>query len=632
MNSALEIAAPPLIAFAAAAASVVPIRRLARRFAVVANPVADSRHSEPTPYFGGLSIVGATLVAIAVTTGLPLWMALSTLAMLAVGIVDDAIVLTPRQKLWANIIVGLGLVIALPGFGLAPWPVVNAALALFWLLSTTNSFNLIDGLDGLASGVGIVIAAAIAVIAMLYHDPVLAGWSLALAGALAGFLIYNSHPASIFMGDGGALPVGLLLGVLSLRAGALATNSRLTLYVFPVLVMLVPLLDTAIVTVTRMATGRGISRRGLDHSHDRLLALGLSDQRAVLLCWAAAAVSAACAVVAGVIPHPYLISTLPLIVLPASAVGLFMMDLSFDLEPPGIAYRDLPGLARLVLRGSYQWRLADAALDGVLVSAAWFGAFLIRSGFTIDDRTLAPLVQSLPWVIVASYAAFAVTGVYRVIWRYAGLSNVIRFACAAALAGFLLLGISELGPVVVDASTCLLFALLTFNLLAASRMSFRILRGAIRRLASHNERVLIVGAGELGETAARNLAHDRSWPQRLLVGFADDDSFKRGKLVEGLNVLGSLDDLERIYSATAFNQILIADDSLREEQLSTLWSFANRQDLGLGRFSIGLSEVGLGEERNGASRTRGLRQELRRAKSAAGDTDLRTSYPRASHG
>ncbi len=631
MNSELEIVATPLIAFAIAAGSVVPVRRLARRFSVVANPVPDSRHSEPTPYFGGLSIIGATLVAIAVTTGLPLWMALSTLAMLAVGIVDDAVVLTPRQKLWANIVVGLGLVIGLPRFGLVPWPIVDAALALFWLLSTTNSFNLIDGLDGLASGVGIVAAAAIAALAILHHDLVLAGWSFALAGALAGFLLYNSHPASIFMGDGGALPVGLLLGVLSLRAGGLATNSRLTIYVFPVLAMLVPLLDTAIVTVTRMATGRGISKRGLDHSHHRLLSLGLSDRRAAYLCWIAEAVSASCAVVVGVIPHPWLISILPLMILAASTVGLFMMDLSFDSKPPGIAYGYLPRLARLILRASYQWRVADVALDGVLVCAAWFGAFLIRSDFTIDNQALLSPIQSLPWVIVASYAAFVVAGVYRVIWRYAGLSSVVRFAGAATIAAVLLLGIAKFRPVAVDGSVAVLFALLTFNLLVASRMSFRVLRAGIRRLALPDERVLIVGAGELGETAARSLLHDRSQLQRL-VGFVDDDGFKRGGLIEGLSVLGSLSDLERIHSATAFNQILIADDSLQPEQLSSLWSFADEQDLGLGRFSIEVSEVGLGEERNGAARSRASRQELRRPRAAASDPDLRTSYPRASHG
>ena len=519
--------------------------------------------------------------------------------MLAVGIVDDALVLTPRQKLWANIVVGLGLVIVLPRFGLAPWPIVDAALALFWLVSTTNSFNLIDGLDGLASGIGIIAAVAIAAIAILHHDLVLAGWSLALAGALAGFLLYNFHPASIFMGDGGALPVGLLLGVLSLRAAGLATNSRLTIYVFPVLAMLVPLLDTAIVTVTRMATGRGISKRGLDHSHHRLLSLGLSDQRAVLVCWIAAAAGAACAVVAGIIPHPYLISTLPLMVLAAATAGLFLMDLSFDSQPPGIAHGHLPRLARFIVRGSYQWRVADVALDGVLICTAWFGAFLIRSDFIIDNHALVAPMQSLPWVIAASYAAFAVSGVYRVMWRYAGLSNVIRFAGAAAIAAVVLLGLSKIQPLAVDGSTALLFAILTFNLLVASRMSFRILRAGIGRLALPDERVLIIGTGELGETAARSLLHDRSRLQ--LVGFVDDDGFKRGKLIEGLNVLGSLDDLERIHSATAFNQILIADDSLDESQLSLLWSFANEWDLSFGRFSIEVSDLGLGEERNGTA-------------------------------
>ena len=240
-------------------------------------------------------------------------------------------------------------------------------------------------------------------------------------------------------------------------------------------------------------------------------------------------------------------------------------------------------------------------------------------------------MQSLPWVIAASYAAFAVSGVYRVIWRYAGLSNVIRFAGAAAIAAVLLLGLSKIRPLAVDGSAAVLFAILAFNLLVASRMSFRILRAGIGRLALPDERVLIIGTGELGETAARSLLHDRSRLQRL-VGFVDDDGFKRGGLIEGLNVLG----LAERPGTNPFRHRLQPDTDrgrfARPEQLSSLWSFADEWDLSLGRFSIEVSDLGLGEERNGTGRTRASRQELRRSRTAASDPDLRPSYPRASHG
>jgi UDP-GlcNAc:undecaprenyl-phosphate/decaprenyl-phosphate GlcNAc-1-phosphate transferase len=634
MNGDLKILATPLLAFVVAAVSFVPVRRLALRFGAVAYPGPDSRHSAATPYFGGLSIIGATLAALAVEGNLPWWLALGALAMLAVGAVDDAIELSPRQKFGANLVVALVLVAMVPGFGLAPWPLVDAALAIFWLLSTTNAFNLIDGLDGLAAGIGIIAAVAIAATALLHHDTALAGLSLALAGALAGFLMFNFHPASIFMGDGGALPAGLLLGVLSLRAAGLAGNSRLTIYVFPMLVMLVPLLDTAIVSVTRLATGRGISRRGRDHSHDRLLALGLSDERAVVLCWAVAACGAFCAVEGAMLPHRYLVTILPLMALLVAAAGLFMMDLTFDSEPPGIASGYLPRLAQLVLHVSYKWRLVDVALDGILITAAYFGAFLIRLDFRIDDRTATALIHGLPWVMFASYPAFSVTGVYRVIWRYAGLSSVLRFGAAAVLATVLLAALSALRPVAVSGSVLILFAMLTFNLLVLSRLSFRILRAGIRHLVLNDRRVLIVGAGSLGEAAARSLADDRLPAQRL-VGFVDDDGFKRGKLLDGRPVLGSLDDLPQIHAATGFTRILIADDSLAEERLSLVWSLAHDQSnegpgIEIRVFSMETTDPE-SDERNERLLRLAARPELRRTKSLT-DADRRPTAPRASRG
>ena len=430
---------------------------------------------------------------------------------------------------------------------------------------------------------------------MIHGDTLAAYQGLAVGGALAGFMFYNFHPASIFMGDCGALPLGLILGLIALRVGDLAGNSRLPRYVVPILLMLVPLLDTAIVSVSRMATGRPISRRGLDHSHHRLLSLGLSDRRAVMMCWSVAAVAASCAVVLTVLPHPYLLATLPIIVVAFALMGLFMIDLTFDSIAPGAASGYRQGLAGFILTYSYKRRVAEALLDAALIPAAYFGAFLLRLDFYIDDGRMMSLLHSLPAVMAVTYGAFLVAGIYRGIWRYASVSDVIRFANGAVLAGTLVVVASLVVPIALSGSVAALYVILLFNLLVASRMSFRALRRGVALLAAPHERVLIVGAGELAEAAARYITAVRGRRFKL-IGFVDDDSFTIGKLVHGRRVMGTLEDLDRIYVAQQFSQVLVATDPIPRERMALLWDFASRRHLPMRRFSIRVNDMGLAAE------------------------------------
>ncbi len=586
----VKLAAMPLIAFALAALTMPLAKGIARWLGILSAPYTEAQHKERTPLMGGAAIIVAILAAMAVGRVLPLWMLLGTAALFVVGLVDDAYVLRARWKLMLQIVVVLMVLAIGPRMRLAPWPLVNAGLAGFFLLSTVNAFNLIDGLDGLAAGVGIIVAAGAAAISLLHGDARAAGQALIVAGALAGFLIYNRHPASIFMGDSGALPLGLLLGAMALHAGNLAGNSRLPRYVVPILIMLVPLLDTAIVSVSRMATGTPLSRRGLDHSHHRLLSLGLSDRRAVALVWSLAALTAACAVVLTRLPHQYLLATLPIIIAAFGVIGLFMIDLTFDVNSPGVAYDNLRGPARFILTFSYKRRMAEAALDLALIPAAYFGAFLIRLDFKINDPLMASFISSLPLVMVATYASFLIAGIYRGIWRYASVSDVIRFANGSVLAGIFVVLTSLVVPLEMSGSIAVLYVILLLNLLVASRMSFRALRRGVGLLALPDERVLIVGAGELAEAAARYLTSYRG--QRLkLVGFVDDDSFTQGKLVHGRRVLGTLADLERIYQTRRFSQVLVAAEAITGDRMEQLRQFAGGHRLSVRRFTIRLNEV-----------------------------------------
>jgi UDP-GlcNAc:undecaprenyl-phosphate GlcNAc-1-phosphate transferase len=575
--------------FALAAVLIPLAKAIAWRFNVVAEPNHESGHPRPTPVLGGIAIVIAVLTALALVGALPLWMLAGTGLLLGVGVADDAVALTPSHKfILEALVVTVFLSSGPPLPEITRWPLVNAIGVAFYMLAVINAFNLVDGLDGLASGVGIMAASAVGVVAWWSRDAGLAYAATATVAAFGAFLLFNFHPASIFMGDSGALPMGFLLGALALEGSALEANSHLSKAVFPLFVMLVPLLDTSIVTISRIATSNPISRRGLDHSHHRLLMLGLSVRRAVLVSWAFAAAGAVCAAGLTFFNHAYLLSVMPFLIVLIGVAGLFMIDLTFEGQAPAVAYGYVRGAARYLLSFAYKRRLAEAALDLALIPAAYFGAFLLRRDFMMNDGIVGSLIRSTPVILVATYAAFALTGVYRGIWRYAGLADIIRFANGALLAGTFITIASLFVPIELSGSIIVLYAILLFNLLAFTRLSFQTLRRAIAMLALPTERVLIVGAGRTGEAAVHYIFSGNEHRSQL-VGFVDDDAFKAGKLVHGRAVLGPLDDLERIYAATGFHRILIAADNIGEDRLALVAAFANTRELPIERFSIAVS-------------------------------------------
>jgi FlaA1/EpsC-like NDP-sugar epimerase len=278
-----------------------------------------------------------------------------------------------------------------------------------------------------------------------------------------------------------------------------------------------------------------------------------------------------------------------------------MIDLTFDSHAPGIAYGYLQGLARFILSLSYKRRFTDAGLDIVLITAAYFGAFLIRFDFMVDDGRVALMVASLPRVIVATWIAFLFAGVYRGIWRYASFSDVWRFANGCMLTGFLVVLLSMSLMTAPSRSITALYVILLFNLVVASRLSFRGLRKAVALLAARTDRVLIVGAGEMAEAAARYIVSSRSRNLRL-VGFADDDNFKLGKFVHGYKVLGTIEELAKIHAGTAFNQILVAAEMIAGDRIALVRAFANAHQLAVRRFSIRLNEMGISAEPASAGR------------------------------
>jgi len=206
------------------------------------------------------------------------------------GIADDLKPLPAKLKLViqiaaAAVAVYLGVrveVLSNPMGGvilLAPW--ISYGLTVFWLVGITNTINLIDGLDGLAGGVSLIAASTCALIAFQTRQPALALLSIALVGATIGFLRYNWNPAKIFMGDSGSLFLGFTLGAIAV-VGLLKVVATAALLV-PILILGVPIFDTTFAIIRRAAQRRPIFSPDRGHLHHRLLGMGFSQRRAVLV-------------------------------------------------------------------------------------------------------------------------------------------------------------------------------------------------------------------------------------------------------------------------------------------------------------------------------------------------------------
>src|SRR5262245_21319597 len=238
-------------------------RTVARRIAFVAKPRADRWHRREIALAGGVGIFAAFAPAVAYFQAWPILAGAG--AMFVLGLLDDIFRLKPYAKLAGQLLVA-GLTVALgPMLPWTPFPILNEALSLFWIIGITNAMNLLDNMDGLSAGVAVVVAVFQSAFFLLYGQLDLAAISAALAGALLGFLVFNWNPASIFMGDCGALFLGYTLAVLAMAHGYGRARGLVIVIAAPVLVMLVPIFDTTFVTITRILRGRPLSKGGRDH-------------------------------------------------------------------------------------------------------------------------------------------------------------------------------------------------------------------------------------------------------------------------------------------------------------------------------------------------------------------------------
>ena len=275
------------------------LRDTLRRLGILDHPEGNRKiHRAPIPRGGGLAIAIAYVVSCLVVRyffgsafdqqlGLVWKILTATVVILAVGLMDDLFGLKPWQKLTGQLV----------GAGIACWKGIiisggshqdawwSIPLTIVWLLVCSNAFNLVDGMDGLAAGLGLVSTVAIFFGAGLQHNHQLAIATIPLAGALLGFLRYNFSRATIFLGDSGSLSLGFVLGCFSIAW--IGHSSSLQGLAAPIIALSIPLLDVTLAIGRRLLRGQHIFAADRRHIHHRLLDRGMTPKKAVLVLYAA---------------------------------------------------------------------------------------------------------------------------------------------------------------------------------------------------------------------------------------------------------------------------------------------------------------------------------------------------------
>lgn len=272
---------------------------VARRLGLLDRPDAQKAHLELTPYLGGVAVAVGLVVAgfvIGSTVRQAAVVAACALVILLLGLVDDLRGLGPAVRVSIEGALAVVLWSEHVRAGFFGIPALDLALTIVWIVAVTNALNLLDNMDGLASGVTALASLAYFAIAVSQGDYLVASFAAALAGASVGFLRHNFPPARIFLGDAGSLLLGFLLAVLGLMLDLDVANDVLRIGV-QALILGVPVFDTLFVVVSRLRGGRPLLLGGKDHSSHRLAAFGLSGRQVALATYAAQLACSSIAVV-----------------------------------------------------------------------------------------------------------------------------------------------------------------------------------------------------------------------------------------------------------------------------------------------------------------------------------------------
>jgi UDP-N-acetylmuramyl pentapeptide phosphotransferase/UDP-N-acetylglucosamine-1-phosphate transferase len=570
------------------------VRSMAIRFGVVDLPDARRPHKSLTARGGGVAVVfgvhAACLVAVLISGPMLagaldlLWwqkFAMASLVLLVVGVIDDVRGMRPLIKLGGQVAAALIMWFSGTRFGLLlgynlPAP-LDCALVVIWLVAIINAFNLIDGLDGLASGLAIISAVGLCGILLMQQSPGEVLLLLGFIGACLGFLRYNFNPASIFLGDTGSMFIGFTLGVVSLQT--FNKNTFLISMAIPIMVLGVPIYDALLAIWRRSVrswvsgknggTRRGIMQPDVEHLHHRLSKSGLSTKRVATFLY--------------LLNGGLVVFGLAIMLFQSHAAGIFLIALLagvyvlmrqlavIELRETGSAI--LTGLRRPT--HSTLKALAYPAWDMI-----WLAGSLALIMWAVEGQRVDfwhSWFVDLPIWVTPTFSLLALSRTYVTYWPRARLRDVLMVLFWLQTGIIFSLGLA----LIIDpesGSTWLLRAVLVAGISHPVIVTSRLIDRCIEELvlwlkrqgdaAGEPERVVLYGAGVRAQLFLKDRAMTISKKPdgRQILGFVDDEKGLHFQWVYGFLVLGGLKELPLLIERQRVSRVIIVSNLLPESR------------------------------------------------------------------
>jgi UDP-GlcNAc:undecaprenyl-phosphate GlcNAc-1-phosphate transferase len=563
-------------------AALTPVVKIiAVKTGYVVQPRQDRWHKKPTPLLGGIAIFLSFSASYLLAFGFDrktMPVLIGGFLIFLLGLVDDLKRLNPQVKLIGQITVAAVLISLDVVVKIIPYPVIAIPVTFLWIVGLTNSFNLLDNMDGLSAGTAAICALALFAFSLSSGDRSVALCSILLAGACAGFLFYNFNPASIFMGDCGSMFLGCTLAAIAIIGTVQHVSGLFVAVLIPLFILGIPIFDTVFVTFFRKVRGQPISQGGRDHVSHRLVNMGLSERNAVLVLYVISALFGAGALFYNQISPFVIVICLILVIL-----GLFYFGVFLGQSDWRVAQKAISELRQRRLAGPLMptlQKFIELFIDLILIVIAYFAAYLIRYEGTMTRSHMSQFVGTLPIVIVVKIVVFAYFGLYQTIWRHVGIRDFINILKGVAASTLIIVTTILMYARFTYFSRALFVvdALLTLFFISGARFSLRIFREYLESLPAKNRKVLIAGAGDGGELVLREIRNNPAFKYHV-VGFIDDDPFKRHRRIHGVSVLGSIAEIDAISKKTGAEEVIIAIRSASEETVKRIVEMCERSAL-----------------------------------------------------
>ncbi|MEW6009463.1 MAG: hypothetical protein AB1629_07510 [Candidatus Omnitrophota bacterium] len=559
------------------------VRSFALRFKLVSKPKTNRFHRKVTALLGGIGIFLACFIGFIIfvpSTKILLVFLIGAIFVFLWGLTDDFRPLKPHVKLLGQVIASCIVIFFGISFNLPALKPLSYLLTILWVIGITNAFNLLDNMDGLAAGTAAICSLMIFISSLVLNNDGVGIIALILSAACLGFLPYNFNPAKIYMGDSGSMFLGYSLAVISVIGSHKHVSNLLVTLAIPVLILAVPIFDTIFVVIMRNIRGRSFWIGGRDHTSHRLVSLGLSERKTVIILYLLSLVFGFIALLYTKIDIIMVSIFAVLTVLILLFFGIFLSDVkSYEKEEEFEKAQKKKETSGSVIFNTvllYKRNFLESFVDLILICVSYYSAYLLKYDGKIPASVLSIISSSLPVVVAIKIIAFFVFGLYSRVWPYMGIPDVISIFKSVSLSSILSIVAVTFLFRFVDYSRAIFILdwLILLFLAIGIRIIIPILSEYFFDSRTKEKKILIFGAGNTGETILREIKRSRVLNYNP-VGFIDDDKRKVGKKIRDVKVLGTRESIEKNIRLKNIKELFVAIPSLPESDLKEIDSYCH---------------------------------------------------------